>query len=84
MGCESKKSHRKDTCRKEIGLRAQNMSLILDVIVNINGRDIYDRLILTHMITFTLTLNRMLIQSLQIYEEYCDYGHGFDVLIILH
>ena len=36
--CRSKNEHRQATCLEEIGLRAQNMPIILESIVNIIGR----------------------------------------------
>ena len=37
--CGSKKGHQKDTCLKDIELHAQNMTTILDSIVNIIRRE---------------------------------------------
>ena len=45
VGCEFKNGHRKDMFSKEIGLHAQNIFGIMDVIVNINWGDLCDLLI---------------------------------------
>ena len=54
--CGSKKGHQKDTCLKDIELHAQNMTTILDSIVNIirregegggRGRELNDHLMST-------------------------------------
>ena len=44
--CGSKNGHKKYTCLNEIGIRAQNMVTILDLMVNVNGgrENLYDHL----------------------------------------
>ena len=41
--CGSKNKYQKDMCLKEIGLHPQNMVIILNLIINING-GLYDYL----------------------------------------
>ena len=47
--CGSKNMHQKDMCSKEIGLLAQDMIVILSLIINIFGGDLYGHLSSTRM-----------------------------------
>jgi hypothetical protein len=60
-------------CSKEIGLCAQNMTNILNSIVNIIGGNLYDHLMSTKI--FTLIMNEIFMSS-----EESGYGLNLDLL----
>ena len=66
--CAFKNAYQKDTCLKEIGLHAQNMTTILGSIVNIiGGRDRYDHLMSTK--TFNMLIKEISIRAPKIMRK---------------
>ena len=79
--CDFKNKYSKDMLFKEIGLQAQIMIIILGLIVNIIGGDLYDQLLSTRI--FDLTTNWDIHRSSRNYEE-SGYDPALDLLPILN
>ena len=65
--CGPNIGYKKNMCSKKIGLHAQNMRTILNLIFNINGKDPCDHLMSTHV--FTLIMIKIFIRALKIMRK---------------